>query len=60
MATVLVTLGFKRSSGFMDDFIKIIKHRSLGLRAYQKLLAQIAIGVAFSFLCLQKYREAEV
>ena len=48
LATVLVTLGFGLT-GFMDDFIKIIKHRSLGLRAYQKLLAQIAIGVAFSF-----------
>jgi len=48
LAAVLVTLGFG-IIGFMDDFIKIMKRRSLGLRAYQKLIAQIAIGVVFSF-----------
>lgn len=48
MAVVLSTLGFGLI-GFLDDFIKIIKRRSLGLRAYQKLLGQIAIGVVLSF-----------
>jgi phospho-N-acetylmuramoyl-pentapeptide-transferase len=31
--------------GFTDDYIKIIKRRSLGLSARWKLLAQIALGV---------------
>lgn len=30
--------------GFWDDFIKLFKKRSLGLRAYQKLILQFAIG----------------
>jgi phospho-N-acetylmuramoyl-pentapeptide-transferase len=30
--------------GFWDDFIKLFKKRSLGLRAYQKLIMQFAIG----------------
>ncbi|MCL2225100.1 MAG: phospho-N-acetylmuramoyl-pentapeptide-transferase [Defluviitaleaceae bacterium] len=48
LAVVGVTLGFG-IVGFLDDFIKIIKKRNLGLRAYQKLLAQIAIAVGFVF-----------
>lgn len=31
--------------GFIDDFIKVVMHRSLGLRAYQKLIGQF--GLAF-------------
>jgi len=31
--------------GFLDDFIKVRRKRSLGLRAYQKIIAQI--GIAF-------------
>jgi phospho-N-acetylmuramoyl-pentapeptide-transferase len=31
--------------GFIDDYIKIVKRRNLGLRAYQKLLAQIILAV---------------
>jgi len=46
VAIVLVTIGFG-VIGFMDDFIKITKRRSLGLRAYQKLIGQIVISVAF-------------
>ena len=30
--------------GFADDYIKVVKKRNLGLRAYQKLLGQIAIS----------------
>jgi len=51
VALVLMTLGFG-AVGFLDDFIKITKKRSLGLRAYQKFLAQIAISVAFIIYCL--------
>ena len=30
--------------GFADDYIKVVKKRNLGLRAYQKLLGQLAIS----------------
>lgn len=38
--------------GFLDDFIKISKQRSLGLRSKQKLAGQIAVGVVFAVLAL--------
>jgi phospho-N-acetylmuramoyl-pentapeptide-transferase len=38
-----ITLGFGLL-GFMDDFIKVVLHRSLGLRAYQKLIVQFALA----------------
>lgn len=31
--------------GFIDDFIKVVLKRNLGLRAYQKLMIQIALAV---------------
>ena len=31
--------------GFADDYIKVVKKRNLGLRAYQKLLGQIGIAL---------------
>ncbi len=34
--------------GFWDDFIKLFKKRSLGLRAYQKLILQFAIALAIA------------
>jgi len=39
-----ITLGYGLI-GFVDDFIKVVMHRSLGLRAYQKLIGQF--GLAF-------------
>lgn len=33
--------------GFADDFIKVVLKRSLGLRAYQKLIAQLAVMIAY-------------
>ncbi len=39
--------------GFLDDYIKISKQRSLGLRAWQKLLLQAIVGIAFAILALQ-------
>ena len=41
---LLVTLAFG-VVGFLDDFIKIRMRRNLGLRAYQKIIAQFAIAV---------------
>ena len=38
--------------GFLDDFEKISKQRSLGLRAWQKIVGQALIGVGFSVAAL--------
>lgn len=35
--------------GFIDDYIKVVKKRNLGLRAYQKLLFQFLIAAAYLF-----------
>ena len=39
--------------GFVDDFIKIYKQRSLGLRAKAKLIGQALVAVTFAILVLQ-------
>jgi phospho-N-acetylmuramoyl-pentapeptide-transferase len=39
--------------GFLDDFIKIRKQRSLGLSATAKLIGQLAVGISFAVLALQ-------
>ncbi|NIZ93664.1 phospho-N-acetylmuramoyl-pentapeptide-transferase [Kineococcus rubinsiae] len=39
--------------GFLDDFLKISKQRSLGLSARAKLLGQGLVGIAFAVLALQ-------
>ena len=39
--------------GFMDDFIKIYKQRSLGLRSGSKLAGQAVIGALFALLVLR-------
>ncbi|MGW4891166.1 phospho-N-acetylmuramoyl-pentapeptide-transferase [Kitasatospora sp. NPDC004240] len=39
--------------GFLDDYIKVVKRRSLGLRAKAKLLGQSFVGLAFAVLALQ-------
>ena len=44
-----ITLGYGLI-GFVDDFIKVVMHRSLGLRAYQKLIGQF--GLAFLLMWL--------
>ncbi|OEV01644.1 phospho-N-acetylmuramoyl-pentapeptide-transferase [Streptomyces oceani] len=38
--------------GFLDDYIKIVKQRSLGLRAKAKMAGQLAVGIAFAVLAL--------
>ena len=38
--------------GFLDDFIKIAKKRSLGLRAWEKIVLQAAVGISFAVLAL--------
>ena len=44
--------------GFMDDFIKIRKQRSLGLNALSKFTGQLVVGVAFAVGALQFRNEA--
>lgn len=43
-----VTIGFGLI-GLMDDMIIVVKKRSLGLRAYQKIIGQIGIGLIVAF-----------
>jgi phospho-N-acetylmuramoyl-pentapeptide-transferase len=47
---LLMTIGFGLI-GFIDDFIKIIKKQSLGLKAYQKIVLQlIVVGIFFWYI----------
>ena len=47
LAAVLATIGFGLI-GFVDDYIKVVKKRSLGLRAYQKIISQLVVAVALA------------
>ena len=40
--------------GFLDDYIKVVKKRNLGLTAKQKLIGQIMIAVVFSVVYFQQ------
>lgn len=44
LLAVLVTLGYGLV-GFLDDFIKVIRKRSMGLRAYQKIIGQLGLAI---------------
>ncbi len=39
--------------GFADDFIKLYKQRSLGLRSGAKLMGQVVVGVVFAILAMR-------
>ncbi|MFA5575991.1 MAG: phospho-N-acetylmuramoyl-pentapeptide-transferase [Tissierellaceae bacterium] len=43
LVLLLSTFGFGLI-GFIDDYIKVVKRRSLGLRAYQKLIGQVLLA----------------
>ena len=47
---LMTALGFV---GWLDDYIKISKQRSLGLRAGPKLIGQSIVAIVFAFLALQ-------
>lgn len=49
---LFMTLGFGLI-GFLDDYIKVVLKRSMGLKAWQKMLAQIAVTAAFIFYMYQ-------
>ena len=40
--------------GFLDDYIKVVKKRNLGLKARQKLLGQILIALVTIFIATQE------
>lgn len=48
LPVIMVTLGFG-IIGFIDDYIKVVMKRSLGLRAYQKIIGQVGIAVILAF-----------
>ncbi|WP_028473715.1 phospho-N-acetylmuramoyl-pentapeptide-transferase [Nocardioides alkalitolerans] len=45
--------------GFLDDFIKIYKQRSLGLRSKAKMIGQTVIALSFGALALSPWLESE-
>ena len=45
--------------GFLDDFIKIYKQRSLGLRSKAKMVGQTLVAVTFGALALSPWLEDE-
>ncbi|MDX3581463.1 MULTISPECIES: phospho-N-acetylmuramoyl-pentapeptide-transferase [Streptomyces] len=50
---VLGLMGGMGLVGFLDDYIKIVKRRSLGLRAKAKMAGQLIVGISFAVLALQ-------
>lgn len=46
---LFVTVGFGLI-GFLDDYIKVVKKRSLGLTPMQKIIAQLVVTVIFAYL----------
>ncbi len=52
LALVLVSL-LSMLVGFLDDYIKVVKKRSLGLIWWQKVVGQVLVCVAFSWYCYQ-------
>jgi phospho-N-acetylmuramoyl-pentapeptide-transferase len=56
---LLVTFGFGLL-GFLDDFIKVVMKRNLGLTSKQKLLGQIIISAIFYFIFKQNEFSTEL
>ena len=40
--------------GFVDDYIKIVKHRSLGLTPGQKIAAQLVLSAGLAYMAVEK------
>lgn len=45
---LFLTLGFG-FVGFLDDYIKVVMKRSMGLRAWQKILGQLVVTAIFAY-----------
>lgn len=48
LPVLFVTLGFGLV-GFLDDYIKVVMKRSMGLRAWQKMVGQFVITAVFAY-----------
>lgn len=48
LAVLFATVGFG-IIGFLDDYIKVVMKRSMGLRAWQKIVAQLVVIAVFTF-----------
>ncbi|MGL4736831.1 MAG: phospho-N-acetylmuramoyl-pentapeptide-transferase [Cellulosilyticaceae bacterium] len=46
---LFVTLGFGLI-GFLDDYIKVVKKRSLGLKPMQKIMGQLIVTLIFAYM----------
>ncbi len=55
LPVLFVTLGFGLI-GFLDDYIKVVMKRSMGLRAWQKMLGQIVVTGVFAYY-VEKYSD---
>jgi phospho-N-acetylmuramoyl-pentapeptide-transferase len=55
LPVLFVTLGFGLI-GFIDDYIKVVMKRSMGLHAWQKMLGQIFVTGVFAFY-VEKYTD---
>lgn len=55
---LFLTLGFG-IIGFLDDYIKVVLKRSMGLRAWQKMLGQIVVTGIFAYYILN-YTDVEL
>jgi len=52
LCTVMILIFFAYGCiGFLDDFIKVKLNRNMGLRAYQKIISQLAVAVIAAFFC---------
>ncbi len=52
LALVVFSL-LSMSIGFVDDYIKVVRKRSLGLIWWQKIIGQVLFGALFSWFCYQ-------
>lgn len=50
IALIFVALG-SMLVGFVDDYIKVVKKRNLGLIWWQKIIGQVVVAVLFSLYC---------
>ena len=50
LALIFVSVG-SLLVGFVDDYIKVVKKRNLGLIWWQKIIGQVAVAVLFSLYC---------
>lgn len=56
MAVGLICIAGFGFIGFLDDFIKIKLKRSLGLKAYQKIILQVALSFYVAFISIHHHQ----